>query len=260
MRRQAFSLTELLVALGIIAVVAAIVVPRFLAVQASAQETTEAENVRTINRTFAVWEAAGGYAGANAKTSEVLRAIGAQPGDVMTIDSGTTDTSDDVTDSTSTPTPSSSVRVALPTEIRLQLDAQTSPQAFVSYGNSLMYYNPSSSSFALVSTEASPTPIASRVLRLNGGPEAFANTVLGAPPSGTTAADILAEVNQALSSTSNLIISSSGTLSTNGSRYVPRIAKNVVAGTSISLSDGIYRLVVNGGNSNVVDFALEKLN
>jgi prepilin-type N-terminal cleavage/methylation domain-containing protein len=139
MRRQAFSLTELLIALGIIAVTAAIVVPRFLAVQASAQETTEAENVRTINRTFAVWEAAGGYAGANAKTSEVLRAIGADAGTVFTFDAATPEES--VRDSSSGPTPSSGVRVALPSEIDTLLDQQTTPFAVVPYGDSLVYFN-----------------------------------------------------------------------------------------------------------------------
>lgn len=61
--RAAFSLIELLVALSILAVVAAIIVPRFLNVRQSAQDTAAAHTVVEVNNLYNQWVALGGTVG-----------------------------------------------------------------------------------------------------------------------------------------------------------------------------------------------------
>lgn len=58
--RKAFSLIELLVALSILAVVAAIIVPRFMGLRDAAQRAVVEQNIGALNSALANWQAAGG--------------------------------------------------------------------------------------------------------------------------------------------------------------------------------------------------------
>ena len=58
--RHAFSLIELLVALAVLAVVAGIIVPKFLNVRNQAAQTIVAQNIAELNATYQKWTALGG--------------------------------------------------------------------------------------------------------------------------------------------------------------------------------------------------------
>ncbi len=70
--QSAFSLIELLVALSVLALVAAIIVPRFLGIRQSAQDAVAQQMASELNRTFATWQDSGGTIGSNAMTSDLL--------------------------------------------------------------------------------------------------------------------------------------------------------------------------------------------
>jgi prepilin-type N-terminal cleavage/methylation domain-containing protein len=59
-RKPAFSLIELLVALAILAVVSALIIPKFLNVREAAAERTAQAIVKQINKTYLQWIALGG--------------------------------------------------------------------------------------------------------------------------------------------------------------------------------------------------------
>jgi prepilin-type N-terminal cleavage/methylation domain-containing protein len=149
MKNRGLSLPELLVALSIIAIVAAVVVPRFRDVRAKAQEAYLNENVRRMNSAFATWEAAGGVVGSNAKTSEILRMLGSEPGVALSLDSGTTDdTSDDIIDSSGSGVANSSrVRINLPSDIPLP----SSPEAILVVGGKKLFFDPAQKAFVAIS-------------------------------------------------------------------------------------------------------------
>jgi prepilin-type N-terminal cleavage/methylation domain-containing protein len=65
-RPSAFSLIELLVALSILAVVAAIIVPKFVGVRTAAANTVAQQNISELNDAYNRWQALGGtYAAAS---------------------------------------------------------------------------------------------------------------------------------------------------------------------------------------------------
>lgn len=57
---RGFSLIELLVAIGILAIVAGVVVPKFLNVQSQAEDTVAKQIQSELNTTYANWKASGG--------------------------------------------------------------------------------------------------------------------------------------------------------------------------------------------------------
>lgn len=83
---RAFSLVELLVALSIVAVVGAIVVPRFLDVRAAAAKQVRESNAKTIQKGISDWFSLGGWirknafisGGANAPTATCI-----EPGPIL---------------------------------------------------------------------------------------------------------------------------------------------------------------------------------
>jgi prepilin-type N-terminal cleavage/methylation domain-containing protein len=148
MSRRGFSMTELLVALGIIAVTAALVVPRFIDVRQRASEAYYQENVKRLNRAFATWEAAGGYVGASAYTSDILKLLGSQPGTVLSFDGGTSGSADDVIDGGAavgvSGISSSSVRITLPSDLSLPTSGRLNS---VNYGNGALTFDASTKTF-----------------------------------------------------------------------------------------------------------------
>lgn len=60
---KAFSLIELLVALSILAVVAAIIVPRFLSVRENAADTVATAQIKALNNAYTQWQSLGGTLG-----------------------------------------------------------------------------------------------------------------------------------------------------------------------------------------------------
>jgi prepilin-type N-terminal cleavage/methylation domain-containing protein len=72
---SAFSLIELLVALSVVALVAAIIVPQFMTVQKQAQDTVAQQMASELNHTFANWQASGGQLTFPAVTSDVLTVL-----------------------------------------------------------------------------------------------------------------------------------------------------------------------------------------
>ena len=70
--RKAFSLIELLVALSILAVVAAVIVPRFLNVRTQAAATATQAQQRTIQRALQQFLSLGGTITAGTKSGDVL--------------------------------------------------------------------------------------------------------------------------------------------------------------------------------------------
>ena len=68
-----FSLTELLVALGILAIVSAVLVPKFLNLRGMASETAAVAMAHELNQAYANWTATGGKInGNNVATSDIL--------------------------------------------------------------------------------------------------------------------------------------------------------------------------------------------
>jgi prepilin-type N-terminal cleavage/methylation domain-containing protein len=77
---RGFSLIELLVALSILAVVSAIIVPKFLNVRTSASQTTAFANMKEINNEIREWIALGGQIGTKPVAGDVLNFLGGNGG------------------------------------------------------------------------------------------------------------------------------------------------------------------------------------
>jgi prepilin-type N-terminal cleavage/methylation domain-containing protein len=73
---KAFSLIELLVALGILAIAAAIIVPAYLNVQSQAKATVIQQMADQLNKTYADWRAAGGIVSGVPHGSMILDVLG----------------------------------------------------------------------------------------------------------------------------------------------------------------------------------------
>jgi type IV pilus assembly protein PilA len=71
--RTAFSLIELLVALSIIGVVAALVVPNLLGVQSAATATVAQQIQNELNQSLGQWKDAGGQMGKNGSALSSIR-------------------------------------------------------------------------------------------------------------------------------------------------------------------------------------------
>jgi prepilin-type N-terminal cleavage/methylation domain-containing protein len=76
---RAFSLIELLVALSILAVVTALIVPRFLNVREQAADTTAQAQIKSLNNIYNQWIALGGTAPAAATASNVVGFLATVP-------------------------------------------------------------------------------------------------------------------------------------------------------------------------------------
>lgn len=73
---QGFSLTELLVALGILGLVAAVIMPKFLNIKNQAAETAAQALASELNRVYGAWAATGGQInGNNVATSDILAVL-----------------------------------------------------------------------------------------------------------------------------------------------------------------------------------------
>ncbi|MGD0904731.1 MAG: prepilin-type N-terminal cleavage/methylation domain-containing protein [Terracidiphilus sp.] len=70
-----FSLNELLVALAIIALVAALIVPKFMNVQQAAKDTVAQQMASELNHVYANWVGSGGTVGSNVLTSDLLTVL-----------------------------------------------------------------------------------------------------------------------------------------------------------------------------------------
>lgn len=70
---KGFSLTELLVALGVLAIVAAVIFPRFLNIRNNAADTAAVAMATELNRVYGAWTATGGKINGNyVATSDLL--------------------------------------------------------------------------------------------------------------------------------------------------------------------------------------------
>jgi prepilin-type N-terminal cleavage/methylation domain-containing protein len=120
--RQGFSLTELLAALAILALLAAFIVPKFLNSQQAAEDTTATAIANNLNQTYADWLAAGGQVGkypAAPQTSDLLNVLSSdgpvsQSSNPAAYDGGA----------------SSNVRTTLPSDTLQQLAAAGGRQLF----------------------------------------------------------------------------------------------------------------------------------
>jgi prepilin-type N-terminal cleavage/methylation domain-containing protein len=72
---NAFSLIELLVALAVLSIVAAIVVPNYIGLQTQAKDIAAKAMADNLNSTYANWIAAGGQSASGAKTSDILNTL-----------------------------------------------------------------------------------------------------------------------------------------------------------------------------------------
>ena len=81
---RAFSLIELLVALSILAVVTALIVPRFLNVREQAATTTAEAQIKSINNIYNQWVALGGTPGAST-ASQIVAFLAAVPASSTTV-------------------------------------------------------------------------------------------------------------------------------------------------------------------------------
>jgi prepilin-type N-terminal cleavage/methylation domain-containing protein len=112
-RQRAFSLIELLIALSVIAIVGAIVVPQYIGLQDKAKDVAAKAMADELNHTYANWVAAGGVNGSKAITSDVLKKLTASNGDAITHDpfEPITITNPDGTTTTFTPSTSTETSV-----------------------------------------------------------------------------------------------------------------------------------------------------
>jgi|GEM_PF-1403688 prepilin-type N-terminal cleavage/methylation domain-containing protein len=134
--RRSFSLIELLVALSVLAVVSAIIVPKFINVRKEADETVAKQIESQLNTTFSQWLSLGGVisgAGSGLTTGDILTLL-TSTGAQSISDSG--QTASDV----SSPM-AQEIRVApMPGNL-----AQN--QKVVISGNTIIAYNPGTQSF-----------------------------------------------------------------------------------------------------------------
>lgn len=75
MREKAFSLIELLLALGVVSLLGALIVPKYLSVNTQAQAVVAAQIASQLNSTYGQWAASGGIAGSAALTADVLQVL-----------------------------------------------------------------------------------------------------------------------------------------------------------------------------------------
>jgi prepilin-type N-terminal cleavage/methylation domain-containing protein len=134
---NAFSLIELLVALSILSVVAAIIVPKYINLRAQANAAALQETVDQLNRTLSSWIDLGGIMGTNVYASDVLRVLAStSPQD---FDEGSGRSMKDSAQSVS-------MRSTIPQEIVQQLVGN--PQlTTVSLNGNLIYYDQSQKQF-----------------------------------------------------------------------------------------------------------------
>lgn len=74
-RHSGFSLIELLVALSILAVVSALIVPKFLGVRANAQQLVLDANLKEYNNAVSMWQALGGQRATNPDSNEAFKLV-----------------------------------------------------------------------------------------------------------------------------------------------------------------------------------------
>ena len=73
--RRSFSLIELLISLSVLAVVAAIIIPRFIGIQGQAQQTVITNDLAEISHAAAEWQATGGTYNPAVEVTPVLLAF-----------------------------------------------------------------------------------------------------------------------------------------------------------------------------------------
>jgi len=186
---------ELLVALAVLSLVAAIIVPKFLNVQSRAQDTVAQQMAGELTHTFAAWQAGGGTISSNATTSDLLYVLGNQGSGALNnvVGIGIDGNPDCISDNNS---PSQNIRVVLPAVIQQQVSL-ASPTAAVSYNGNLIYFNPSTGMF--VADSASDTPPADAAA-ISGAQQAIAGT-----QQADTVAAIVAQATADVSSTNAAI-------------------------------------------------------
>ena len=72
---DAFSMAELLIAMGILAVIAGVVVPKLLNVQSQANATIAQQMADQLNKTYAEWKASGGTLSGNTPYASVVLSL-----------------------------------------------------------------------------------------------------------------------------------------------------------------------------------------
>jgi type II secretory pathway pseudopilin PulG len=114
---RAFSLIDLLVAIGVISIVAAVIVPKFLNVQQHSKDTIATQISSELNTTYANWKGSGGtITGTSAYGSVILAVLSNTDGTQQTI--STPDAASTVADTGS----SQNVRINLPPGAPIQLN------------------------------------------------------------------------------------------------------------------------------------------
>jgi len=141
-QKSAFSLIELLVALSILAVVAAIVVPRFLDIQRQAKDTVAAQMASQLNHTYAEWIASGGSVGGNVATADLLT--------VLTSDGQISVPSHDGYGAVSDGGTSQNIRIATNSELATAL-ASTLNSNTVPYQDSYIFFDNTTQQFSTIS-------------------------------------------------------------------------------------------------------------
>jgi prepilin-type N-terminal cleavage/methylation domain-containing protein len=151
---SAFSLTELLIAIALLGLVAAILIPRFLNIQAQAQDAVAQQMASQLNTVYANWKAAGGVVTFPATTSDILYVLTSSASSKVT-QSGI----DVVSDGGN----SQSVRTSLPPDVNISISptAPTTPAlATVQAGPYSIKYDSQSDSFAVNDSNSGAPAIA----------------------------------------------------------------------------------------------------
>jgi len=109
--RNAFSLVELLIAMAILGVVAAVAVPRFIELRAEARGVMADQIQKQLNHTLATWRGTGGFLGSSANATGVLTVLtSSNVGEHF--NNATPSSVDDVYDSSGLAVTSSAIRIA----------------------------------------------------------------------------------------------------------------------------------------------------
>ena len=150
---RAFSLTELLLGIAVVAIVAAVIVPKFLSIQSQANATVAQQMAAELNNTYGSWKAAGGVlTGPTANAGPVILSllggyndVGSQP---VSVSGGSATTGGVVT--VSDPVGNATlIRATLPASTTIDL---SNPTDVIPAGDFTIVYDSGSDAFQVLPT------------------------------------------------------------------------------------------------------------